>query len=427
MTTQAETTDDAGFARPGRYRWVICALLFSATAINYIDRQTLALLKQPLSDQFHWSEGDYAGLVFWFQAAYAAGYIVFGGLVDRLGARIGYAVAVIIWTIAHIGHGFVSTLAGFKLMRLGLGVGESGNFPAGVKAVTEWFPKRERALAIGVFNAGSNIGAIIAPLLVPAVTFAWGWPAAFVVTGLIGVVWLIVWIAVYRKPDKHEKVGTAELALIKSDPPDSATRLPWSALFTKRETWAFALGKFLIDPIWWMYLFWLPDFLLKRHHLDLKHFGPPLVAIYLLSDVGSIFGGWMSSRLLKAGRSLNVARKTTMLLCALAVVPIGWAMYVDDLWTAVGIIGLAAAAHQGFSANLYAFPSDVFERRAVASVIGIGGTLGGIGGMLMAPAVGWVLATLGTYTPIFVVAASTYLVALLVVHLLSPRYAPAKI
>ncbi|MBS0297580.1 MAG: MFS transporter [Proteobacteria bacterium] len=427
MTSQAETSQTTGVMRPGRYRWAVCGLLFAATAINYIDRQTLALLKGPLSQEFHWGEQDYADLVFWFQAAYAAGYIVFGGLVDRLGARVGYAVAVILWTIAHIGHGFVSSFAGFKLMRIGLGLGESGNFPSGVKAVTEWFPKRERALAIGVFNAGSNIGAIIAPLLVPIVTLTWGWQAAFIVTGLIGVVWLVAWIAIYRRPDKHPKVGTAELALIRSDPPDTEAKIPWLSLLWKRETWAYALGKFLIDPIWWMYLFWLPDFLLKRHHLDLKSFGLPLVAIYILSDVGSIFGGWMSSALLKSGRSLNFARKATMLVCALAVIPVGWAMYIDDLWTAVGVIGLAAAAHQAFSANLYAYPSDVFERRAVASVIGIGGTLGGVGGMFMAQAVGWVLATLGSYTPIFVVAASTYLVALLVVHLLSPRYAPAKV
>jgi ACS family hexuronate transporter-like MFS transporter len=410
-----------------RYRWVICGLLFAATAINYVDRQTIAVLKPLLQKDFGWSEVTYGDIVFWFQAAYALGYIGFGRLIDKIGARFGYAIAVSLWTAAHIGHAFVRTVAGFTIMRFGLGLGEAGNFPGGLKSVAEWFPKRERALAIGVFNAGANIGAIVTPLIVPAVTLAWGWPAAFIVTGMLSFVWLIAWLAIYRSPEKHKRVSPAELKLIHSDPPDDGPPIPWLKLLPRRETWAYSIGKFLIDPIWWFYLFWLPDFFAKRYHLDLKSFGPPLVAVYVLSDVGSIAGGWLSSGMMKRGVSLNTARKTTMAICAVLVIPIAFAMYADSMWTAVGIVGLAAAAHQGFSANLYALPSDVFPRRAVGSVVGIGGTVGAIGGMLMAKYAGWVLQVIGSYTPIFVVAASAYLLALLAVHWLSPRMAPAKV
>jgi ACS family hexuronate transporter-like MFS transporter len=417
----------AAAARAGRYRWVICALLFAATAINYVDRQTIAVLKPTLQKEFGWDEIAYGDIVFWFQAAYALGYISFGALIDKIGARFGYAFAVVIWTAAHMAHAFVRTLSGFTAVRFALGIGEAGNFPAGLKAVAEWFPKRERAFAIGLFNAGSNIGAILTPLIVPAVTLAFGWPAAFIVTGALGILWLVAWLAVYRTPDRHRRVNPAELALIRSDPPDAEVKVPWTRLLGCRETWAFSIGKFLIDPIWWMYLFWLPDFFARRYHLDLKSFGPPLVAVYLLSDVGSIAGGWLSSTLMRAGVSLNAARKITMLICAILVLPIVYGMYADTVWTAVGIVGLAAAAHQGFSANLYALPSDVFPRRAVASVVGIGGTVGAIGGMLMAKYAGWVLERIGSYTPIFVVAAGAYLLALLVVHRLCPKYAPAKV
>jgi ACS family hexuronate transporter-like MFS transporter len=417
----------AAAARAGGYRWVICALLFAATAINYVDRQTIAVLKPTLQKEFGWDEIAYGDIVFWFQAAYALGYISFGALIDKIGARFGYAFSVTLWTAAHIAHAFVRTIAGFTAVRFALGLGESGNFPAGLKAVTDWYPKRERALATGLFNAGANVGAILTPLIVPGVTLAFGWPAAFIVTGALGIIWLIAWLAIYRSPDKHKRVGPAELALIRSDAPDSAAKVPWSRLLRCPETWAYSLGKFLIDPIWWFYLFWLPDFFARRYHLDLKSFGPPLVAVYLLSDVGSIAGGWLSSAMMRWGVSVNVARKVAMLVCALLVLPIVFAMYADNMWTAVGIVGLAAAAHQGFSANLYTLPSDVFPRRAVASVVGIGGALGGVGGMLMAKYAGWVLERIGSYTPIFVVAAAAYLLALFVVHWLSPRYAPAKI
>jgi ACS family hexuronate transporter-like MFS transporter len=396
--------------------------------INYVDRQTLGLLKGDLSHAMGWKETDYANVVFWFQAAYAGSYLFFGRAVDKLGARLGFGIAFLTWQIAHIAHAAVSSLAGFIGVRMLLGIGEGGGFPGGIKAVAEWFPKKERALATGLFNAGTNIGAIVTPLVIPAITLAFGWRAAFVITGLVGLIWLPVWLLVYRRPREHARLGAAELAHIESDgvePLVAAT--PWRVLLKKRETWAYALGKFLIDPIWWMYLFWLPDFLQKRHGLDLKTFGPPLVVIYLLSDVGSVAGGWLSSRFIKQGWSINRARKTTMLICALAVTPIAFGAVADSLWVAVGIIGLATAAHQGFSANLYTLPGDVFPRAAVGSVVGIGGMIGGFGGMAMSQYAGYVLEKIGSYTPIFIVASSAYLLALLVIHLLTPRMEPVKV
>ncbi|HEY7886672.1 MAG TPA: MFS transporter [Steroidobacteraceae bacterium] len=419
--------------RSGRLRWVICGLLFAATALNYVDRQIIGILQPMLAHKFHWSEIDYGNIVFAFQLAYAVGYIVFGKLIDRIGARMGYALAVALWTVAHLAHAWASSLTDFLIARFAIGLGESGNFPAGLKAVAEWFPKRERALATGIFNAGANVGAIVTPLIVPVITLALGWRAAFLITGSFTVVWMIVWLAVYRAPRRHPRLGAAELALIESDPPDPVVSIqgidtiPWTKLLTVRETWAYALGKFLIDPVWWMWLFWLPDFLVKRHHLDLKTFGPPLVAVYVVSDLGSIGGGWMSSRMLHAGFSLNMARKSAMLLCAILVLPVFGVAYVDSLWGAVAIVGLAAAAHQGFSCNLFTLPSDVFPRRAVGSLIGIGGTAGAIGGMLLAKYAGWVLERLGTFKPLFVFAGCAYLLALLAVHLLSPRLAPAQV
>jgi ACS family hexuronate transporter-like MFS transporter len=418
---------DAAAERVGKFRWVICALLFAATALNYVDRQIIGILEPTLAHRFQWSEIDYGNIVFWFEVAYAIGYIVFGKLIDRIGARAGYALAVGIWTVAHVAHAWASSLTEFMAARFAIGIGESGNFPAGLKAVAEWFPKRERALATGIFNAGTNVGAIVTPLIVPIITLAFGWRACFLITGSFTVVWVIVWLAVYRQPRRHPRLGAAELALIESDPPDPVVSIPWARLLRLRETWAYALGKFLTDPVWWMWLFWLPDFLVKRHHLDLKTFGPPLVAIYVISDIGSVAGGWMSSRLLHAGFSLNAARKSTMLLCAVLVLPVFWVANVDSLWGAVAIVGVAAAAHQGFSCNLFTLPSDVFPRRAVGSLIGIGGTAGAIGGMLIAKYAGWVLERLGTFKPLFAYAGCAYLLALLVVHLLSPRLSPARV
>jgi len=409
-------------ARVGRYRWMICALLFSATAINYIDRQTIGVLKPTLQAELQWTESSYADIVFWFQCAYAIGYLAFGPIIDRIGARLGYAVAFSVWTLSHIAHGFVHTITQFALVRFTLGLGESGGFPSSLKAVSEWFPQKERALAVGVFNAGSNIGAIITPLVVPAITLAWGWRAAFIATGLATFVWLIAWLALYRSPSVHKKVSADELAYIQSgEAPTTATSISWLKLLRLRETWAYALGKFLTDPIWWLYLFWLPDFLSKRYSLDLKSFGPPLVAIYLLSDVGSVVGGWGSSRLMKAGRTANAARKITMLVCAFAVIPIVVAQFVSQLWVAVAIIGLATAAHQAWSANLMTLPSDMFPRVAVGSVVGIGGMAGAVGGMLMSKYNGYILDVFGSYQPIFALAGGAYMVGIAVIHSLSPR------
>ena len=407
--------------RVGNYRWMIVALLFAATVINYIDRQMLGVLKPLLQSDLGWSERDYAGVVFWFQTAYAIGYIGFGRIVDLIGARLGYAVAFVIWTIAHIAHGGVYTVTQFAAARFGLGIGEAGNFPAGIKAVTEWFPAKERAFAIGLFNAGANIGAIITPLVVPLLTVAYGWRAAFVITGLATSVWLVFWLVMYRRPREHKRVSATELAYIEQDPVDPVTQIPWARIAATKETWAYALGKFCIDPIWWFFLFWLPGYLATRYELNILQFGPPLVAIYLLSDVGSVAGGWASSRMMKAGKSVNFARKATMLGCAFAVTPIFFAQSYDNLWVAVLVIGIATAAHQAFSANLYTLPSDLFPRSAVGSVIGIGGTAGAVGGMIFTLYTGEILERIGSYTPIFIVAGSAYFVALGIIHLLTPR------
>ena len=410
----------------GRYRWVIVSLLFFAMVINYVDRQTIGLLKADLSQEFGWNEKHYADLVFYFQLAYAVAYLVWGKIMDKIGARWGFGIAFLIWQAAHILHAAARGFGGFAIARMGLGVGEAGGFPGGIKAVAEWFPKKERAFATGIFNAGTNIGAIVTPLVVPAIVLTWGWQMAFIVTGVAGLIWLPIWLLIYRTPRQTKTLSAAELAHIEQDPADPVEKIAWTKLLTKRETWAFALGKFLIDPIWWMFLFWLPDFLGKRYGMDLKTFGPPIVAIYLLSDVGSVGGGWLSSRLLKNGASINKARKLTMLVCALLAVPVMFASFADSVWLAVLIIGVATAAHQGFSANLYTLPSDVFPRGAVGSVVGIGGMLGAVGGMVFSKYIGGVLESIGTYTPIFVVAGSAYLIALLVVHLLTPKMEPVK-
>jgi MFS transporter, ACS family, hexuronate transporter len=411
----------------GRYRWVVVTLLFAAMVINYVDRQTIGLLKADLSKEFGWNETHYADLVFYFQLAYAVAYLAWGKIMDRIGARWGFGVAFAIWQIAHIAHAAAAGFGGFVAARMGLGIGEAGGFPGGIKAVAEWFPKKERAFATGLFNAGTNIGAIVTPLVVPGIVLAFGWQMAFIVTGVAGLVWLPIWLLVYRRPREAKKLSATELAYIEQDPADPVEKIGWSKLLTKRETWAFALGKFLIDPIWWMFLFWLPDFLGKRYGLDLKSFGPPLIAIYLLSDVGSVAGGWMSSTLMKNGATINKARKLTMLVCALLAVPVMFAAKADSVWLAVLIIGVATAAHQGFSANLYTLPSDVFPRGAVGSVVGIGGMLGAFGGMAFSKYIGRVLEQIGSYTPIFIIAGSAYLVALLVVHLLSPKMEPVEI
>lgn len=448
IATAASTTQ-VGKPRVGHFRWVVCGLLFFATTINYIDRQVLGLLKSTLQEQFKFSELDYAAIVFSFQLAYAIGLLLAGRVMDKLGTRKGFALALIIWSIAAMAHAFANwfpglhmptvlinppsfvlltgTAAGFALARFVLGLGEAGNFPAAIKTVAEWFPKKERALATGIFNSGSNVGAIITPLVVPWITLHWGWQWAFIATGAIGLVWLIFWLPLYRAPENHPRLSSAELNYIRSDPPEPSAPIPWKKLFPHRQTWAFAAGKFMTDPIWWVYLFWIPDFLKRNHGLDLSSIGLPIVVIYLVADVGSIGGGWLSSMLLKRGWSPNRARKSAMLVCALAVVPIIFAAQASNLWVAVALVALAAAAHQGWSANIFTLVSDMFPKQAVGSVTGIGGMGGAIGGMLIALVVGAILETTGSYVPVFIIAGVTYLLALLVIHLLVPKLEAAKI
>ncbi len=412
-----------------RHRWVICALLFFATTINYIDRQVIGILKPTLSAEFGWSETDYADIVFWFQAAYAIGLLVVGRFIDKIGVKWGYAIAVAVWSLFGMAHAAAYSVTTFAMARFGLGIGEAGNFPAAVRTTADWFPKKQRALATGIFNSGSNVGAILTPLLVPflVIDMALGWQGAFLITGALGFFWLLFWWRMYRDPEDSPQVNAAELAFIRSDPVEKDTPIAWGELIKHRQTWAFAVGKFLTDPIWWFFLFWLPDFFGKNYGLDLKTFGPALIVIYLLADFGSIGGGWFSSALIKRGWSLNAGRKTAMLVCALCVLPVSLAIYAENLYIAVGIIGLAAAAHQGWSANLFTLASDVMPRRAVGSVVGIGGMAGAVGGMLMAKYAGYVLENVGSYTPIFLMIGSMYLIALAIIHILIPRLEPARI
>ena len=415
-------------ARIGRYRWVICGLLFFATTVNYIDRQVLGILSKDLKDAIGWSEVDYGNIVAAFNAAYAFGLLLAGRLMDRVGTRVGYAVAIVWWSLAAMGHALARTPFGFGVARAALGIGEAGNFPAAIKTVAEWFPKKERAFATGLFNAGSNVGAIFAPLTVPWIALHLGWRWAFILTGAIGFAWLLFWLPIYRRPEQHPKVTKAELDHIQSDPPDPpAVRVPWMSLIPHRQTSAFAIGKYLTDPVWWFYLYWIPNFFRDNHKLDLTTIGPPLIAIYLIADIGSIGGGWLSSTFIKRGWSINRSRKTAMLICALMVTPIIFAANVKNLWVAVALIGLAAAAHQGWSCNLFTTTSDMFPRHAVGSVVGIGGMAGALGGATMAVATGYILQSTGqNYSIVFTIAGTLYLFALLVIHLLVPNLEPVE-
>jgi MFS transporter, ACS family, hexuronate transporter len=405
----------------GRYRWVICALLFFGTTKNYMDRQVIGILKVTLQHEFGWSEIDYGNLVAAFQAAYALGMIVVGRAVDRLGTRVGYAVAMVVWSLAAMAHGLVSSLTGFLAARFVLGFGESAVFPATLKAIAEWFPRRERSLATGIANAGTNVGAILAPLVVPWITVSWGWRWAFLLIGAVGFLWLAAWLWIYRSPDEHPRCSLVELNYIRSDPPEAKSHTRWSSLLPYRQTWAFALGKFITDPIWWFFLFWVPDFLERRHGLSLLHLGLPIMSIYLLADVGSVAGGWLSSSLIHRGKTVNFSRKVTMLVCGICVIPIVFAPRVDSTVGAVLLIGLAVAAHQGFAANLFTLPTDMFPRQEVASVVGIGGMAGAVGGLLIAKVVSYLLQVTGSYAFPFLMAGSAYLIALAVIQLLTPR------
>ena len=413
--------------RVGSYRWTICGLLFFAATINYLDRQVIATLKDELQRAHVWDEIGYSWVVFWFQTAYAIGLLIAGRVMDWLGTRKGFSLSVLLWSLAAMAHALVSTVLGFSVARFALGLGESGNFPASIKSVAEWFPRKERALATGIFNAGTNVGVLVAAATVPWLTLTYGWRWTFVVTGLTGFLWLILWLAFYQRPEEQSRLSAAELNYIRSDPPETEARISWFLLIPYRQTWAFAIGKFMTDPVWWIYLFWLPDFLNKNYGINLKNIGPPLIIVYLMADGGSVAGGWISSALLKRGASINRARKIAMLICALAVVPVVFASKASNVWVAVLLVGLAAAAHQGWSANIFTTASDMFPRQAIGSVVGIGGMAGAVGGMLISKVVGYILQSSQSYVPIFIIAGSAYLVALLVIQLLAPRLEPARL
>lgn len=414
-------------SRPGYFRWVICGLLLLGTTKNYMDRWVLSALKTTLQHNLGWSEINYSNLVAAFQLAYALGMLAAGRLIDRYGTRLGYALVMVVWSLASMAHAAASSFFGFLIARVALGLGESGVFPASIKVVAEWFPPKERALATGILNAGTNMGVIFAGLSVPWITVHFGWRWAFAIIGSLGFAWLALWLLLYQKPEDHPRCSQAELKHILGDKQESSEKIAWLRLLPHRQTWAFACGRFLIDPVWWFYLFWVPDFLERQHGVHLAQLGLPIVVIYLISDIGSVAGGWFSSVLIQRGSSVNAGRKFAMLACAVAIVPIVFAYRVSGLWPAVLLIGLAAAGHQGFSANLYTLTSDLFPKRAVASVVGIGGMAGAIGGMLIAKVVGYVLQWTGSYMIPFLFAGSAYLLALAVIHLLAPRMEPVAI
>jgi MFS transporter, ACS family, hexuronate transporter len=412
----------------GSYRWVICGLLFFATTINYIDRQILGILAPVLQNEIKWTETEYGFIVTAFQAAYALGLLLFGWFIDKYGTKIGYTVSIVWWSIAAMAHALVKTPFGFGVARAGLGLSESGNFPAAIKAVAEWFPKKERALATGIFNSGANIGAVVAPAVVPWLTITFGWQAAFIVTGAIGFLWVVLWVLMYERPEQKKRLQQTELAYILSDPQEAPSeKVPWLKLLKYRQTWAFILGKFMTDPIWWFYLYWLPKFLNKNYGLTITTLGLPLIVIYTMTSFGSIGGGWLSSSFIKKGMEVNKARRLVMLICALCVVPIVIASQVSDLWIAVLLIGLAAAAHQGWSANIFTTASDLFPKKAVGSVVGLGGMAGSVGGMIFATSAGFILDFTGSYLSLFIISGSAYLIALGLMTLLTSKAKPVDL
>lgn len=432
-TVPGKLTETTWKGAVGRYRWRICALLFAATTLNYIDRQVLGVLAPFLGRTYGWSELDYSYIVDAFQGAYAIGLVFAGAVIDRIGTRLGYALAIAVWSLAAMGHALARSVASFAAARFMLGLGESGNFPAAVKTVAEWFAPSERAFATGLFNAGSNIGAIIAPLAVPLAVSLGGLKAGFLFTGVLSMMWLAAWLAIYHPPTRHagfyasagtgHDEGRGAVAAASA----SAGRLRWSALLGYRQTWAVMAAKFLTDPIWWFFLFWLPKILNAKYGLTLGALGPPLVAIYLMADGGSIAGGWLAGWLMRRGFSLDRARKGAMLVCATTVVPIVLAPSAHRLWETVGLFGLATASHQGWSANVYTLASDLFPTRAVGSVVGLAGFAGAVSGLMFSTLVGWWLQRTGSYVPMLVMAGSAYLIALAVVHWLVPRLAPASL
>jgi ACS family hexuronate transporter-like MFS transporter len=420
----------------GNQRWIVVALIFFATTINYIDRQVIGLLKPTLEVEFGWTEKDYSNIVMAFTAAYALGLLVFGRIIDRIGTKMGFSISIVFWSIAACLHGVVKTTFGFGVARAALGLGESGNFPAAIKTVAEWFPKKERALATGIFNSGANIGAVFAPILVPTILALYGWQEAFIITGAIGFVWLIFWLYFYEIPAKHKKVTKTELDHIHSDNEEDTSNekpISWGTLFKVRQTYVFIVGKLLTDPIWWFFLFWLPSYFSTSFSLDLKKPGWPLVIIYMATSIGSIGGGYLSSYFIQKGWPVHKARKTAMFIFALCVLPIMTARYATNMWVAVGLISLAAAAHQAWSANIFTVASDMFPKKAISSVVGIGGMAGSFGGVLFPIFVGYILDAYklagnltGGYNIIFFVCGLMYMLAWVVMHLISPKMTPYK-
>jgi ACS family hexuronate transporter-like MFS transporter len=421
----------------GKYRWKICALLFFATTINYLDRQVIGLLKPVLEKEFDWTETDYSNIVIAFQAAYAISLLGFGGIIDRIGTKLGYSISIVVWSIAAMMHALATGTMSFAFMRGLLGLGEAGNFPAAIKTVAEWFPKNERALATGIFNSGANIGAVAAPILVPWILGAYGWEMAFIATGAIGFIWLIFWWLYYEVPSKHKSLSKAEFDYIHADmeaKDDNVTPVRWAKLFGFKQTWAFFFGKMFTDPIWWFFLFWLPSYFSERFQLDLKKPSLELIIVYTATTIGSIGGGWLSGYLINKGWPSFKARKWSMFSFAIAVVPIMLARYCDNIWQAVGLISLAAAAHQAWSANIYSIATDMFPKKAVSSVIGIGGMAGSVGGIFFPMIVGALLdkyKLLGDindgYNIIFLLCGSAYMLAWVIIYTLVPTLETAKI
>ncbi len=418
----------------GNVRWGVCGILFGAIVLIYIHRNVVSVLNgDTFTKVYGWGDAQFGHIGVAFTAGYAIGLAGVGRFLDRVGVRLGFMVAAMAWTVVAIAHGFVAylpnsyALDGFLGLRFALGVFEGAFFPASIRAVAEWFPKSQRALATGIFNAGSALGALLSPLAVPIIAAAWGWPAAFYIAGGLGILWLGSWIAFYHSPEQHPTVTAEELVFIRSDQEPRVKGLPWLKIIGYRQTWAFALGKFVTDPIWWFYIFWLPRFLSTHFKLDLKHFGPPLVIVYLMADGGSVAGGWLSSQLLRRGWSVNAGRKTAMLICALCVVPVLFVTRIHNMWLACVLIGVAAAAHQGWSANLFTLSSDTAPKAAVSSVVGLGGMAGAIGGVLFQQFVGQVVEKTHAFIIPFAVAGLAYIFVLLVIHLMLPRLEPMKL
>lgn len=406
---------------------MICGLLFLATVINYIDRTVISVLESELRQVIGWSDPQWGYIGASFMLAYAIGFLFAGWLMDRLGTRIGFTISLIVWSLAAAGHALAGSVAGFMVARFALGLGESGNYPAAIKTIAEWFPKRERAFATGIINAGANIGATLSPAIVLLVFHFYGWRAAFIATGLGGLMWVLLWWPLYRRPREHPWLSEAELSYIESDPPDPPQRIAWRQLFRYRQIWAFALAKALTDSVWWFYLFWFTPFMKEQFSVGVQTIAWPMIAVYLMADIGSVVGGWQSSWLLGRGYSANAARKIAMLTFALCVLPVAAAPLVSDKWLAVLLIGTALGSHQGFSANLFTLTSDIFPRRAIGSIVGIGGFFGAMGGFVLQLSAGWLKQQSGNFIALFAIAAAAYLLALLVIQILIPQIKPVQL